>query len=286
MADFDKDEYLSDAEAFDKLAGQTRSGETATNAQDYQSDEAASSASSQASGEKPGADCAAGAASASAQGSGAADSATADSATADADQTAADAGQTAAADNAAAQNAAAANDADASADGNSDHTSAAADATSAEGSDASDSGLTELGKAKKEAADYLEALQRERADFVNYRARMNKEKQLARERGVEDALVALLPALDNLDRIRENNEKSAEMESLLKQFDRAFAKFSIEKFGQKGDAFDPSHHEAVLHHTSPDVSKAQIDAVVEAGYKMGDRILRAAKVVVVSPEEK
>lgn len=275
MADFDKDEYLSDAEAFDKLAGQARSGETATNAQDYQSDEAASSASSQASGEKTGADCAAGAASASAQGSGAADSA------------AADAGQTAAAaDDAAAQNAAAASDADASAAADSDHTSAAADAASADGSDAGDSGLTELGKAKKEAADYLEALQRERADFVNYRARMNKEKQLARERGVEDALVALLPALDNLDRIRENNEKSAEMESLLKQFDRAFAKFSIEKFGQKGDAFDPSHHEAVLHHTSPDVSEAQIDAVVEAGYKMGDRILRAAKVVVVSPEEK
>lgn len=276
MADFDKDEYLSDAEAFDKLAGQARSGETATNAQDYQSDEAASSASSQASGEKPGADCAAGAASVSAQGSGAADSAAADNAAADAGQAAADA----------AQSAAAANDADASADGDSDHTSAAADATSAEGSHASDSGLTELGKAKKEAADYLEALQRERADFVNYRARMNKEKQLARERGVEDALVALLPALDNLDRIRENNEKSAEMESLLKQFDRAFAKFSIEKFGQKGDPFDPSHHEAVLHHTSPDVSEAQIDAVVEAGYKMGDRILRAAKVVVVSPEEK
>lgn len=275
MADFDKDEYLSDAEAFDKLAGQARSGETATNAQDYQSDEAASSASSQASGEKPGADCAAGAASASAQGSGAADSA------------AADAGQTAAAaDDAAAQNAAAASDADASAAADSDQHSAAADAASADGSDAGDSGLTELGKAKKEAADYLEALQRERADFVNYRARMNKEKQLARERGVEDALVALLPALDNLDRIRENNEKSAEVESLLKQFDRAFAKFSIEKFGQKGDAFDPSHHEAVLHHTSPDVSKAQIDAVVEAGYKMGDRILRAAKVVVVSPEEK
>lgn len=275
MADFDKDEYLSDAEAFDKLAGQARSGETATNAQDYQSDEAASSASSQASGEKPGADCAAGAASASAQGSGAADSAAAD-----ASQTAA------AADDAAAQNAAAASDADASAAADSDHTSAAADAASADGSDVGDSGLTELGKAKKEAADYLEALQRERADFVNYRARMNKEKQLARERGVEDALVALLPALDNLDRIRENNEKSAEMESLLKQFDRAFAKFSIEKFGRKGDAFDPSHHEAVLHHTSPDVSEAQIDAVVEAGYKMGDRILRAAKVVVVSPEEK
>ena len=275
MADFDKDEYLSDAEAFDKLAGQARSGETATNAQDYQSDEAASSASSQASGGKPGADCAAGAARARAPGSGAADSAAAD-----ASQTAA------AADDAAAQNAAAASDADASAAADSDHTSAAADAASADGSDAGDSGLTELGKAKKEAADYLEALQRERADFVNYRARMNKEKQLARERGVEDALVALLPALDNLDRIRENNEKSAEMESLLKQFDRAFAKFSIEKFGRKGDAFDPSHHEAVLHHTSPDVSEAQIDAVVEAGYKMGDRILRAAKVVVVSPEEK
>lgn len=146
--------------------------------------------------------------------------------------------------------------------------------------------LTELGKAKKEAADYLEALQRERADFINYRNRMDKEKRLARDYGIQDVLTALLPALDDLDRLREHGGMSKEIETVSKQLDRGFRKFKIEKFGQKGEKFDPSRHEAILHRTSPEVDTEQIDAVVEAGYSLNGRILRAAKVVVVAPEEK
>jgi molecular chaperone GrpE len=147
-------------------------------------------------------------------------------------------------------------------------------------------GLTPLGKAKKEAADYLAALQRERADFINYRNRMDKEKQLARDYGIQDVLVALLPALDDLDRLREHGDMSKEIEAVSRQLTRGFDKFKIQKFGKKGEAFDPTHHEAILHRTSPDVDKPQIDAVVEAGYSLNGRILRAAKVVVVAPEEK
>lgn len=147
-------------------------------------------------------------------------------------------------------------------------------------------GLTALGKAKKEAADYLAALQRERADFINYRNRMDKEKQLARDYGIQDVLMALLPALDDLDRLREHGDMSKEIATVSQQLTRGFDKFKIQKFGKKGEAFDPTRHEAILHRTSSDVDKPQIDAVVEAGYSLNGRILRAAKVVVVAPEEK
>ena len=62
------------------------------------------------------------------------------------------------------------------------------------------------GKAKKEAADYLEALQRERAEFVNYRNRAQREQERFRQHGIIDVLTALLPALDDIDRIREHSE--------------------------------------------------------------------------------
>ncbi len=155
-----------------------------------------------------------------------------------------------------------------------------------DGTHAADGSLTELGKAKKEAADYLEALQRERADFINYRHRTAREKDDYRRRGQEDVLKALLPALDNLDRMREHGKMTKEVEAIAKQLDHGFDSFHITKFGTKGEAFDPARHEAILHRTSPDVDSVQVDAVVESGYELGDKILRAAKVVVVSPQEK
>ncbi len=161
-----------------------------------------------------------------------------------------------------------------------DAAAASSDAKTADGS------LTELGKAKKEAADYLEALQRERADFINYRHRTAREKDDYRRRGQEDVLKALLPALDNLDRLREHGKMTKEVEAVAKQLDHGFDTFHITKFGTKGEAFDPARHEAILHRTSPDVDSVRVDAVVESGYELGGKILRAAKVVVVSPQEK
>lgn len=161
----------------------------------------------------------------------------------------------------------------------------ASSASGASGStDTTEDGLTPLGQAKKEAADYLAALQRERADFVNYRNRTAKEKDQYRAFGVQDVLKALLPALDDLDRIKEHGQMTDDLAAVQKQLDRVFAKFDVTKFGEKGEDFDPAKHEAVLHRPDPTATKATIDAVVESGYKIGNRVVRAARVVVASPE--
>lgn len=145
--------------------------------------------------------------------------------------------------------------------------------------------LTPLGKAKKEAADYLEALQRERAEFVNFRNRSQKEQERFRQNGIIEVLTALLPALDDLDRIKTHGEMSDDLTAVATKLDRAFGKFGVEKFGEKGEEFDPTKHEAILHKPDPTATSESVDTVVEAGYKVGDRVVRAARVVVTSPSD-
>ena len=180
--------------------------------------------------------------------------------------------------------------ADASAESGSAQDSAAAAPAAAEGektgegqSDSADT-LTPLGKAKKEAADYLEALQRERAEFINYRNRTQKEQERFRQHGIIDVLTALLPALDDIDRIREHSEMDDSFKAVATKIDKAFEKFGVEKFGEKGEDFDPTKHDAILHKPDADAEKETVDTVVEAGYRIGDRVIRAARVVVASPQ--
>ena len=149
--------------------------------------------------------------------------------------------------------------------------------------DADSGSLTPLGKAKKEAAEYLEALQRERAEFINFRNRSAKEQDRFRQHGIIDVLTALLPALDDIDRIREHSEMDDSFKAVATKIDKAFEKFGVEKFGEKGEDFDPTKHDAILHRPDPDATKETVDAVVEAGYRIGDRVIRAARVVVSSP---
>ena len=174
--------------------------------------------------------------------------------------------------------------ADASAESGSAQDSAA-QAPSNEGADAAPADtLTPLGKAKKEAADYLEALQRERAEFINYRNRTQKEQERFRQHGIIDVLTALLPALDDIDRIREHSEMDDSFKAVATKIDKAFEKFGVEKFGEKGEDFDPTKHDAILHKPDADAEKETVDTVVEAGYRIGDRVIRAARVVVASPQ--
>lgn len=153
-----------------------------------------------------------------------------------------------------------------------------------EGQSDSADALTPLGKAKKEAADYLEALQRERAEFINYRNRTQKEQERFRQHGIIDVLTALLPALDDIDRIREHSEMDDSFKAVATKIDKAFEKFGVEKFGEKGEDFDPTKHDAILHKPDANAEKETVDTVVEAGYRIGDRVIRAARVVVASPQ--
>lgn len=146
-----------------------------------------------------------------------------------------------------------------------------------------DDSLTPLGKAKKEAAEYLEALQRERAEFINFRNRAAKEQDRFRQHGITDVLTALLPALDDIDRIREHGAMDDSFKAVAAKLDKAFEKFGVEKFGEKGEDFDPTKHDAILHKPDANATKETVDVVVESGYRIGDRVIRAARVVVASP---
>ncbi|WEV64847.1 nucleotide exchange factor GrpE [Bifidobacterium sp. ESL0732] len=164
-----------------------------------------------------------------------------------------------------------------------DDASKADTADAADGKDGENT-LTPLGQAKKEAADYLDALQRERAEFVNFRNRAKKEQDIFRQHGIIDVLTALLPALDDIDRIREHSDLDDSFAAVANKIDKAFEKFGVEKFGKKGEAFDPTKHEAILHKPDADATEETVDTVVEAGYRIGDRVIRAARVVVASPK--
>ena len=188
-----------------------------------------------------------------------------------------DSAATASADSAASETAAtAANAASSESQENGD----AADSATQDGEDT----LTPLGQAKKEAAEYLEALQRERAEFINFRNRSQKEQERFRQHGIIDVLTALLPALDDIDRIREHSEMDESFKAVSTKIDKAFEKFGVEKFGEKGEDFDPTKHDAILHKPDPQAEKETVDTVVEAGYRIGDRVIRAARVVVASPQ--
>ena len=126
--------------------------------------------------------------------------------------------------------------------------------------------------------------QRERAEFINYRNRTQKEQERFRQHGIIDVLTALLPALDDIDRIREHSEMDDSFKAVATKIDKAFEKFGVEKFGEKGEDFDPTKHDAILHKPDADAEKETVDTVVEAGYRIGDRVIRAARVVVASPQ--
>ena len=162
------------------------------------------------------------------------------------------------------------------------------DADPLEGLDFEPSGeaaeASEVLKAKAEAAEHLDALQRERASFTNYRNRALRDQEAARNRGVQDVLAALLPVLDDVERAKQHGELSGTMAAIAEKLDQSLQKFGVERFGKVGEEFDPNLHEALMHSTDADATAATVNLVVEPGYKIGEKVVRAARVGVVGPE--
>lgn len=138
--------------------------------------------------------------------------------------------------------------------------------------------------AQSEAAAHLDALQRERASFTNYRNRSLRDQEAARVKGVEDVLAALLPVLDDIDRARQHGELDGPFVAISDKLDASLAKFGIERYGVVGEEFDPTVHEALMHQVDPEAASATVNMVIEPGYRIGEKIVRAARVSVVGPE--
>ncbi|MFE9956159.1 nucleotide exchange factor GrpE [Micromonospora sp. NPDC005299] len=127
-------------------------------------------------------------------------------------------------------------------------------------------------------------VQRVSAEYANYRKRVDRDRSLVQEQAIGTVLTALLPILDDLDRAREHGDLVGPFGSVAEQLTTALAKFGLTAFGEQGDPFDPTRHEAVAHQTSADVTEPTCVQVMRRGYQLGERLLRPALVAVAEPE--
>ena len=128
-------------------------------------------------------------------------------------------------------------------------------------------------------------LQRLQAEYANYRKRVERDRVAVREQALANVLAALLPILDDIGRAREHEELSGGFKSVAESLEAATAKLGLTSYAEQGDAFDPNLHEALMHSYSPDVSEPTCVLVLQPGYKVGDRILRPARVAVAEPAD-
>ena len=124
------------------------------------------------------------------------------------------------------------------------------------------------------------------ADYDNFRKRTIKEKEQSYGNGKADAIAKLLPIYDNLERaLNQPTEDAAYkkgVEMTMAELVKIFTGLGVEIFGEKGDAFDPNIHNAVMHTEEEGVEENTITMVFQKGFKMGDKIVRFAMVQVAN----
>jgi molecular chaperone GrpE len=134
--------------------------------------------------------------------------------------------------------------------------------------------------------EIFQDLQRLQADFVNYRARVERDRGVERQLAVAETLKTFLPVLDDLDRAQQHGDlEEGPMVAIAQKLRAAGEKLGLVAFGDKGEKFDPEFHEAIVNTPSANVTEPTIADVIERGYKVGDRLLRPAKVAVFVAEE-
>jgi molecular chaperone GrpE len=142
----------------------------------------------------------------------------------------------------------------------------------------------ELEALRGELEERTKDLQRVTAEYANYRKRVDRDRGAAAEQTTGAVLSALLPILDDIDRAREHDDLVGPFATVAEALTAATGKFGLVGFGEKGDPFDPTRHEAVAHQTSPDVTEPTCVEVMRRGYTLGERLLRPAMVAVADPE--
>jgi molecular chaperone GrpE len=142
-----------------------------------------------------------------------------------------------------------------------------------------------LTAAQAEAAERLDDLKRLQAEYVNYRRRVERDRDAAREIAVASVLLELLPVLDDIGRAREHGDLNGGFRSVAEALEATVTKIGLERYGEPGDPFDPKVHEALMHEYSDQVEVPTCTQVLMPGYRFGSRILRAARVAVAEPTE-
>jgi len=134
-------------------------------------------------------------------------------------------------------------------------------------------------------AEMREDMLRARAELVNFRNRVERDRQLNREATITEVLRALLPALDDLDRAETHGElaEGTPLAIIATKLRSSFERFGVTRFGAVGEPFDPARHEAIFQKPTPGAERETVLDVVDFGYRFGDRVVRPAKVAVAVP---
>ncbi len=137
------------------------------------------------------------------------------------------------------------------------------------------------------AAERLEDLRRLQAEYVNYKKRVDRDRALAREQGISHVLESMLPVLDEIHLARSHGDLTdGPAATIVDKLDGVLGKLGIERYGAAGDEFDPMHHEALMH-TEADLPEGAVTTtvvqVLQPGYRLGERVVRPARVAVADP---
>ncbi len=133
-------------------------------------------------------------------------------------------------------------------------------------------------------AERTSDLQRLQAEYVNYKRRVDRDRDLSRKVTIEGVLKDFLSVLDDVRSAREHEELTGGFKAVAEEVQRVTAKYGLETFGEAGDPFDPHIHEALLHAHADDIDGPTCVEILQPGYRIGDRILRPARVAVAEPE--
>lgn len=142
-----------------------------------------------------------------------------------------------------------------------------------------------LATAEALAAERLDQLKRVQAEYVNYRRRVERDRDLVRENAVASVLGELLGVLDDIGRARDHGDLTGAFRSVGEAIEGVTTKLGLERYGEPGDEFDPTIHEALMHEYSDEVTVPTCTKVLMPGYRFGERVIRPARVAVAEPTE-
>ncbi|MFB7465042.1 nucleotide exchange factor GrpE [Streptomyces sp. NPDC056224] len=144
--------------------------------------------------------------------------------------------------------------------------------------------LAQLDQARTALGERTTDLQRLQAEYQNYRRRVERDRITVKEIAVASLLTELLPTLDDIGRAREHGELVGGFKSVAESLETVAAKMGLQQFGKEGEPFDPTIHEALMHSYAPDVTETTCVAILQPGYRIGERTIRPARVAVAEPQ--
>ena len=128
-------------------------------------------------------------------------------------------------------------------------------------------------------------LQRLQAEYANYKKRVDRDRALSRQAGIEAVVRDLLPVLDSVEAAREHDELVGGFKLVADELEKIATKYGLTSFGEVGEAFDPQVHEALMQMPyDGEITEPTVSAVMQKGVVLHDRVLRPARVGVANPQ--